>query len=58
MPGTLSGTLTVSAVNGVARFGDLCIDQPNLPVNAYTLRATSGVVVLSVESAPFNIGAF
>ena len=57
MPGNLSGTLTVSAVNGVARFGDLCIDQPNLPGNGYTLRATSGVVVLSVESAAFNIGA-
>ncbi len=57
MAGTLSGTLTVSAVNGVARFGDLCIDQPNLPGNGYTLRATSGVVVLSVESAGFNVGA-
>ena len=56
MPGTLSGTLTVSAVNGVAQFGNLCIDQPNLPGNSYTLRATSGVVVLNVESAGFNIG--
>ncbi len=57
MPGKLSGTLTVSAVKGVAQFGDLCIDQPNLPGNGYTLRATAGVVNLTVESAPFNIGA-
>jgi len=56
VPGTLSGTKTVAAVNGVARFSDLCIDQPNVPGNGYTLTATAPDVNLSVESAAFNIG--
>ena len=55
-PGTLSGTLTAQAVNGVARFGDLCIDQPNLPGNGYTLQATVPSRNLTVESAAFSIG--
>ena len=56
--GTLSGTLTVPAVNGVARFSNLCIDQPNLPGNGYTLQAAVPVLNLRVVSSPFNIGAF
>src|SRR5437773_295068 len=35
---TLSGTKTVAAVNGVARFGDLCIDQVG---SGYRPQATS-----------------
>jgi hypothetical protein len=52
-PGTLSGTKTVNAVNGVATFSDLSIDQPG---NGYTLIVTAGGLV-TAESAPFNIGA-
>ena len=52
-PGTLSGTKTVTAVNGVAVFSDLSIDQPG---NGYTLVVTAPNV-FGVESAPFNIGA-
>jgi len=58
MAGRLSGTLTVTAVNGVARFSNLCIDQPNVPGNGYTLQAAVPVLNLSVLSSPFNIGAF
>jgi len=54
VPGTLSGTKTVSVVNGVATFSDLSIDQPG---NGYTLRVT-GSGLLGAESAAFNIGAF
>jgi hypothetical protein len=54
MPGTLSGTKTVTAVNGVATFADLSIDQLG---NGYTLVVTAGGVT-GAESAPFNIGAF
>jgi hypothetical protein len=56
MPGKLSGTVTVAAVNGVARFTDLCIDQISTPGDGYTLRATAPEVNLSVESARFSIG--
>ncbi len=52
--GTLSGTKTVTAVNGVATFSDLSIDQLG---NGYTLTV-SGTGVIGAESAPFNIGAF
>ena len=52
MPGTLSGTKTVSAVNGIATFSDLSIDQPG---NRYTL-AVSGRGLIPAESVPFNIG--
>ncbi len=54
LPGTLAGTKTVTAVNGVATFGNLSIDQLG---NGYTLVVTSGGVT-GAESAPFNIGAF
>lgn len=56
MPGTLSGTLTVNAVNGVAQFSNLCVDQPSAPGDGYTLRATAPDVNLSVESARFSVG--
>ena len=52
-PGTLSGTKTVTAVNGVATFSDLSIDQPG---NGYTLVVTA-TSVTGAESAAFNIGA-
>jgi len=51
-PGTLTGTLTVTVVNGVATFSDLSIDQLG---NGYTLTVTAGGVV-GAESAAFNIG--
>jgi hypothetical protein len=51
--GTLSGTLTVNAVNGVATFSNLSIDQPG---NGYTL-VVNAARVSGAESAPFNIGA-
>ena len=52
LPGTLSGTKTVTVVNGVATFADLSIDQIG---NGYTLTVTAGGVV-GAESAAFNIG--
>jgi hypothetical protein len=52
LPGTLSGTKTVNAVNGVATFSDLSIDQPG---TGYTLVA-SGTGVTGAESAQFNVG--
>jgi hypothetical protein len=58
MPGKLSGTVTVPAVNGVAQFSDLCIDQPSTPTDGYTLRATAADLNLSSESARFSIGLF
>ncbi|HEV8399261.1 MAG TPA: hypothetical protein VGQ18_05400 [Gemmatimonadales bacterium] len=54
LPGTLSGTQTVNAVNGMATFSDLSIDQLG---NGYTLKA-SGAGLIGAESAPFNIGLF
>ena len=54
LPGTLSGTKTVSFVNGIATFSDLSIDQPG---NGYTLRVTA-TGLIGAESAAFNIGAF
>ncbi len=54
LAGTLSGTKTVTAVNGVATFSDLSIDQPG---NGYTLVVT-GSSVTGAESGAFNIGAF
>jgi len=53
MPGTLSGTKTVTVVNGVATFSDLSIDQPG---SGYTL-VVSGPTLTGAESARFNIGA-
>ncbi len=52
MAGTLSGTTTVTAVNGVATFSNLSIDQMG---NGYTL-VVSAANVFGAESAPFNIG--
>jgi hypothetical protein len=52
-PGTLSGTLTVAFVNGVATFSDLSINQLG---NGYTLAVTSSGLTGAV-SAPFDIGA-
>jgi hypothetical protein len=54
VPGKLSGTTTVTAVNGVATFADLSIDQPG---NGYTL-VVSAAGVAGAESAPFNVGPF
>jgi len=54
LPGTLSGTKTVTAVNGVATFSNLSIDQLG---NGYTL-VVSAANVFGAESAPFNIGLF
>jgi len=48
----LSGTLSVTAVNGVARFSNLSIDQVGV---GYTLRAAA-TGLTSAESAAFNIG--
>ena len=47
----LSGTKSVRAVNGVARFGDLSIDQAG---NGYTLQAAASSL-RSAESSAFNI---
>jgi hypothetical protein len=52
VPGRLSGTLTVTAVDGVAVFPDLSIDQVG---NGYTL-VVSAVGVAGAESRAFNIG--
>ena len=54
IPGTLSGTRTVTAVNGVATFSDLSIDQVG---NGYTLRV-SAAGMAGAESAAFNVGPF
>src|SRR5258706_139184 len=53
LPGKLSGTVTVNAVDGVAAFSDLSIDQIG---NGYTLKARAESVT-GAESASFNIGA-
>jgi hypothetical protein len=49
--GTLSGTLTVTAVNGIAAFGDLSIDQEGF---GYTLAAIDGNLA-GATSRAFNI---
>ena len=49
--GTLSGTTTVSAVAGIARFSDLRIERPG---SGYTLVATSGSL-RSATSTQFDI---
>jgi len=54
IPGTLSGTTTVTAVNGVATFSNLSIDQLG---NGYTL-VVSAAGVTGAESRTFNIGVF
>jgi len=49
--GTLSGTTSKAAVNGVATFSDLSIDRVG---NGYTLSASSGALT-GTTSTPFNI---
>jgi hypothetical protein len=51
VPGTLRGTQSVAAVNGVATFPDLSIDQPG---RGYTLR-TAALDLAGTESASFDI---
>jgi hypothetical protein len=51
--GTLSGTLTVAVVNGIATFSDLSIDQVG---DGYTLHAMTGGLA-DAESAAFRITA-
>jgi MYXO-CTERM domain-containing protein len=46
--GTLSGTLTVSAINGVATFGDLSINRNG---TGYTLQASSGALTAATSTA-------
>lgn len=58
--GTLSGTLTVACVAGVATFSNLLIDTNG---NDYSLRAnatdpTTSTVLTSVTSNTFTIGAY
>jgi hypothetical protein len=52
MPGTLSGTKTVTAVNGVAMFADLSIDQLG---NGYSL-SVGAAGLAGATSARFNVG--
>lgn len=49
--GTLSGTVNVAAVAGVATFSDLRIDKPG---NGYSLVASSGTLPV-VTSSTFNV---
>ena len=49
---TLSGTLTVTVVNGMATFSDLSIDTSGA---GYTLHATIGGGLPDIDSNPFNI---
>jgi trimeric autotransporter adhesin len=49
--GTLSGTLTQSAVNGVATFSNLALNRAG---TGYTLTATSGSLTTATSSA-FNV---
>jgi N-acetylneuraminic acid mutarotase/S-adenosylmethionine hydrolase len=50
--GTLSGTLTLTVVNGVATFSNLSID---LAGSGYTLHATVGGGLPDIDSNQFNI---
>jgi hypothetical protein len=50
--GTLSGTVTVTVVNGVATFSDLSIDQAG---DGYTLHASVAGSLPDIDSNPFNI---
>jgi len=50
--GTLSGTLTVTVVNGVAVFSDLSIDMAGI---GYTLHVSIGGAVPDMDSDPFTI---
>jgi hypothetical protein len=50
--GTLSGTLTVTVINGIATFSDLAID---LAGDGYTLHASVGGSLADIDSDPFSI---
>ena len=50
--GTLSGTLSLTVVNGVATFTDLTIDMAG---GGYTLHASAGGAVPDSDSYPFTI---
>jgi hypothetical protein len=50
--GTLSGTLNVAVVNGIAAFSDLSIDQAGC---GYTLHATLGGGLPDIDSDSFRI---
>ena len=50
--GHLNGTKNVAALNGIATFGDLSIDQPG--IGDYTLVASNSTLG-SKESAPFKV---
>jgi hypothetical protein len=50
--GALSGTLTVTVVNGVATFSDLSIDLAGM---GYTLYASVGGALPDIDSDPFNV---
>jgi hypothetical protein len=50
--GTLSGTVTVTVVNGIATFGDLSIDSVG---QGYTLHASIGGGLPDLDSDPFDI---
>jgi predicted outer membrane repeat protein len=50
--GTLSGTLTLTVVNGVATFSDLSIDQAG---DGYTLHATVDGGLADIDSDAFSI---
>jgi hypothetical protein len=52
--GTLSGTKTVGAVNGVATFADLWIDKADTTGTGYTLTASAAQLV-GATSASFTI---
>jgi hypothetical protein len=49
--GTLSGTLTVTVVNGIATFSDLSVD---LAGDGYTLHVTSGSLI-AADSPTFSV---
>jgi hypothetical protein len=51
--GTLSGTVTVRAIDGIAIFNDLSIDKTGI---GYTLQAQAPTVA-TIESIPFTITA-
>jgi hypothetical protein len=50
--GSLSGTLTMTVVNGVATFENLSIDRPGV---GYTLHAHVGGSLADIDSNPFNV---
>ena len=52
--GTLSGTLTVAAVNGVATFNGLSINKAG---TGYTLTATDGSLTAATSNA-FDVTAY